>query len=338
MIETKKILADLKNKIYKPIYFLYGTEALYIDQVTDFIEDKVLSASEKSFNQTVLYGRDVDASIVVEVCSRLPMMASHQVVIVKEAQDLIGFDFFESYFKKPVQSTILVFAYKHKKIDKRKVIFKTILKNDNCTILESNKIREYEIVKWISNYVKTQKIKISPKGVELLAEFLGTDLSKITHEIDKLILVKGKGSDITGEDIEKNIGISKEYNIFELNNSLGKKDSLKSFKIINYFVSNPKSLFLPMALGMIYGFYTKILLTKFAGTIDNNALGRLIKIPPFIAKDYKTYAVNYSIRELKYIFDLLRKYDLKSKGMGSSGAVSQGELLKEMVAKILNQQ
>lgn len=336
MTEAKNILTDLKNKIYKPVYFLYGTESLYIDQITDFIEDKVLSESEKSFNQTVLYGRDIEASTVVEVCSRLPMMASHQVVIVKEAQELKGFEKLESYFKKPIQSTILVFAYKHKKVDKRKVIFKTIIKNPDFAILESNTIKEYEIVKWISNYVKTKKIKISPKGVVLLAEFLGTDLSKITHEIDKLLLLKGKGADITEADIEKNIGISKEYNIFELNNSLGKKDSLQSFKIVNYFVSNPKNLFLPMALGMVYGFYTKLLLTKFAGSIDNNALGRIIKIHPFIAKDYKVYAANYTVRDIKEIFDLLRVYDLKSKGMGASGATSQGDLLKEMVAKILN--
>lgn len=336
MTEAKNILTDLKNKIYKPVYFLYGTEALYIDQVSDFIEEKVLTASEKSFNQTMLYGREIDANTIVEVCSRLPMMASHQVVIVKEAQELKGLEKLESYFKKPVASTILVLAYKHKKVDKRKTIFKTILKNKDFAVLESNTIKEYETVKWISNYVRTQKIKISPKGVELLAEFLGTDLSKITHEIDKLILVKGKGADITVDDIEKNIGISKEYNIFELNNSLGKKDSLQSFKIVNYFVSNPKNLFLPMALGMVYGFYTKLLLTKFAGSIDNNALGRIIKIHPFIAKDYKVYAANYNVREIKEIFDLLRIYDLKSKGMGSSGAVSQGDLLKEMVAKILN--
>lgn len=336
MIEAKNILTDLKNKIYKPVYFLYGTEALYIDQVSDYIEDHVLSNSEKSFNQTILYGREVDSNTIVEVCSRLPMMASHQVVIVKEAQEIKGFEKLESYFKKPVQSTILVFAYKHKKVDKRKSIFKSVLKNADFAVLESNAVKEYEIVKWISNYVRAHKIKISPKGVELLAEFLGTDLSKITHEIDKLILVKGKGADITEEDIEKNIGISKEYNIFELNNSLGKKDNLQSFKIINYFVSNPKNLFLPMALGMVYGFYTKLLLTKFAGAIDNNALSKVIKIHPFIAKDYKVYAANYSVREIKNIFDLLRVYDLKSKGMGASGAISQGDLLKEMVAKILN--
>lgn len=336
MIEAKNIQKELKSKNFKPIYFLYGTEALYIDVISDYIEKNVLSESEKSFNQSILYGRDIDATNVVEVCTRLPMMASHQVVIIKEAQELKGFEKLDSYFKNPVKSTILVIAYKHKKVDKRKVIFKSLLKNSNVQVLESNVIREYEVVKWINTYIKSKKVNISPKGVELLAEFLGTDLSKITHEIDKLILVKGKGADISEEDIEKNIGISKNYNIFELNNALGLRDSLKSFKIVNYFISNPKNLFLPMALGTIYSFYTKLFLTKYSSTLDNNALSRVLKIHPFIAKDYKVYASKYNLRQIKNIFDDLRVYDLKSKGMGMSGSTSQGEILKELVAKILN--
>ncbi len=336
MQEAKNILATLKKKEYSPVYFLYGTESLYIDQVVSFIEKNVLNETEKSFNQTILYGRDVDVKQIIEICSRFPMMASHQVVIVKEAQELKGFESLLSYFKNPIKSTILVFAYKHKKVDKRKAIFKTVLKNKDFVILESNVIRDYEVVRWITAYVKSKKINLSPKGVELLAEFLGTDLSKITHEIDKLILVKGEGAEITEEDIEENIGISKEYNIFELNNALGNRDNLKSFKIINYFISNPKNLFLPMAIGTIYSFYTKILLTKFAGNIDNRALGGILKINPFIAKNYKVYASKYNITQIQIIFDLLKSYDLKSKGMGMSGATPQGEILKELVAKILN--
>ena len=336
MNDTKNILSDLKNKIYAPVYFLYGTEALYIDQVTNFIEKKVLNESEKSFNQTVLYGREVEAINIIEVCMRLPMMSSYQVVIVKEAQDIKGFEKLEKYFKNPVKSTILVLAYKHKKVDKRKVIFKNIIKNKDFVILESNTIREYEVEKWIASYVKSKKISINPTGVKLLAEFLGTDLSKITHEIDKLILVKGEKSEITEDDIEKNIGISKEYNIFELTNALGKKDNLKCFKITNYFVSNPKSLFLPMALGTIYNFFTKLFLTKYAANFDNNSLSRVLKIHPFIAKDYKVYASKYDIRQINNVFSLLRTYDLKSKGMGATGSMSQGELLRELIAKILN--
>lgn len=336
MIEAKNIISELKKKNYSPVYFIYGTESLYIDEITEYIENNVLTESEKSFNQTVLYGRDIDANTILSTCTRLPMMAKYQVVIVKEAQELKGLENLEKYFKNPLESTILVFAYKHKKVDKRKSIFKLILKNKNFTVLESNTIKDYEIVKWITSYVKSKKINISPKGIELLAEFLGTDLSKITHEIDKLILVKGKNANITEQDIEENIGISKEYNIFELNNALGKRDSLKSIKIVNYFISNPKNLFLPMALGTIYSFFTKLLLTKYAGNIDGRALGSVLKIHPFIAKDYKVYAANYSMPKIKNTFDLLRNYDLKSKGMGMSGATPQAEILKEIVVKILN--
>lgn len=336
MQEVNNILSKLKKKEYHPIYFLYGTEALYIDQIVEFIEQKVLTESEKSFNQTILYGRDVEAPQIVEICSRLPMMASHQVVIVKEAQDIKQFEYFEHYIKKPVATTILVLAYKHKKIDKRKVIFKSLLKNAQVVSLETSEVRDYEIVGWISNYVKSRKLKVSSKGVELLAEFLGTNLSKITHEIDKLVLIKGEGASINEEDIEKNIGISKEYNIFELTNALGVKDSLKCFKIVNYFILNPKSLFLPLALGTIYSFYTKLFLVKYAGNADSRTLGSILKINPFIAKNYIGYAANYDLWQIKNIFDLLREYDLKSKGMGATGATSPGDLLKELIAKILN--
>jgi len=336
MIEAKNILSSLKKKKYSPVYFLYGTESLYIDQISNYIENNVLTESEKSFNQTILYGRDIEANTIIETCTRLPMMAEYQVVIIKEAQELKGFEKLEKYFKNPVSSTILVLAYKHKKVDKRKSIFKIIIKNNDFTILESNAIKEYEIVKWMTSYINSRKIKISPKGIELLAEFLGTDLSKIAHEIDKLILVKGKNAEITEVDIEENIGISKEYNIFELNNALGKKDNLKCFKITNYFVSNPKSLFLPMALGTIYNFFTKLFLTKYAANFDNNSLSRVLKIHPFIAKDYKVYASKYDIRQISHVFSLLRTYDLKSKGMGATGSMSQGELLRELIAKILN--
>ncbi len=336
MKEANDILSKLKKKEFTPIYFLHGTEALYIDQVVDFIEKNALTESEQSFNQTLLYGRDVEASQIVEICSRLPMMASHQVVIVKEAQEIKGFDFFEKYFLKPVPSTILVLAYKHKKIDKRKVIFKNLLKNSNVTVLETAEIRDYEVAAWIGNYVKTQNLNFSPKAIQLLAEFLGTDLAKITHEIDKLFLIKGKGASISEEDIEKNIGISKEYNIFELTNALGERNNLKSHQIVNYFIMNPKSLFLPLAISTVYSFYTKLFLVKYTPNSEIRNLGSILKINPYIAKNFVQYASNYELVQIKNIFDILKDYDLKSKGIGATGATSQGEILKEMVAKILN--
>lgn len=337
MQEANKILSDLKQKKYFPLYFLYGTESLYIDKICDYIEQNVLSESEKAFNLSVLYGRDIDDSNkVIEACSRLPMMANQQVVIIKEAQDLKNFAHLENYFKNPVKSTILVFAYKHKKVDKRKTVFKNLLKNKDCVSLESNTIRDYEVSRWISNYCQTQKINIEPKGVELLSEFLGTDLAKITHEIDKLILLKGKEKTITSVAIEENIGISKEYNIFELNNALGERNQLKCYRIVNYFIANPKNLFLPMAIGTIYSFFTKLLLAKYANTTDRSTLGSILRLNPFIAQNYAQYASNYNVLQIKNTFNILKEYDLKSKGMGMTGATSQGEILKEMTIKILN--
>lgn len=336
MKEANDILSKLKKKEFTPIYFLHGTEALYIDQVVDYIEKNALTESEQSFNQTILYGRDAEAAQIVEICSRLPMMASHQVVIIKEAQEIKGFDFFEKYFQKPVPSTILVLAFKHKKIDKRKVIFKILLKNPSVTVLETAEIRDYEVAAWISNYVKSKKLNVSANAIQLLAEFLGNDLAKITHEIDKLVLIKGAGASISAEDIEKNIGISKEYNIFELTNALGEKDNLKSHKIVNYFMMNPKSLALPMAIGIVYSFYTKVLLVKYTPGSEIRNLGSILKINPYIAKNYIQYAANYDLIKIKSIFNILKEYDLKSKGVGATGATSQGEFLKEMVAKILN--
>lgn len=327
------ILKDLKSKQYKPLYFLFGDEAYYIDKVVDYIEDNVLAEHEKAFNQQVVYGKDVDAAQVKDLASRLPMAATHQVLIVKEAQQLKGFDNLESYFGNPVPSTILVLAYKHSSPDKRKKIFKTIINHKESVALESKAIRDYEAVAWISNYAKEKGLKISPKGTEILAEFLGTDISKIVNELDKLLLVKGSDKNISEEDIEKNIGASKDYNIFEFTNALGVKNYEKTFRILKYFEQNPKSLVLQMALGTINGFYQKVYLSKFSGGMDEKSFGALLKLHPFIAKEYRKYAANYSVAQLENIFILIGNYDLKSKGLGNKSATSAA-LLTELTYKI----
>lgn len=335
MQAVNDILAKLKNKIYHNIYFLHGTESFYIDEITNYIEKNVLNESEKAFNQIVLYGRDIEVQQVLETCSRLPMMSSHQVVIIKEAQDLKNIDTLENYFNKPVSSTILVFAYKHKKIDKRKLIFKNLLKNDKAVVLETIELRDYEIPPWINKYAKSKKVDISPNGVTMLAEFLGNDLKKISHEIEKLVLIKGEGISISEADIEKNIGISKDYNIFELNNALGERNHLKVYKMVQYFIANPKSLPFPLAMSSMYGFFIKLFLLKYTKNFDNNSLASTLKVNPYIVKTYVQYAANYNANQLRNIFELLHEYDLKSKGIGSTGATSEGELIKELTAKIL---
>ncbi len=327
------ILKDLDKKKYKPLYFLFGDESYYIDKVVDYIEKNALAEHEKAFNQQVVYGKDVDAGQIKDIAMRLPMAATHQVIIVKEAQQLKSFNDLESYFNHPVPSTILVLAYKHSSPDKRKKIFKTIINHKESVALESKAIRDYEVVGWISAYAKEKGLKINPKGIEILAEFLGTDISKIVNELDKLLLIKGNDKNITEEDIEKNIGASKDYNIFEFTDALGHKNYEKSYKILHYFEQNPKSLVLQMALGTINGFYQKVYLTKFSGNMDDRSFGALLKLHPFIAKEYKKYAKKYSVEQLEKIFILIGEYDLKSKGLGNKSAMPS-ELLTELTYKI----
>lgn len=331
--EFKQILADLQKKIYHPIYFLFGDESYYIDKVVDYIHEHALNDTEKAFNQQVFYGKDVEATQIMESARRLPMMSNHQLVIIKEAQQLKTFADLRPYFKQPTPSTILVLAFKHQNPDKRKTVFKELIASKSCAAMESKAIRDYEVSKWISSYASQEKLKISPKGVEMLAEFLGTDISKIVNEIDKLVLIKGKGAAISEADIEKNIGASKDYNIFEFTNALGLRNKEKTFRILQYFESNPKSLILPIALGTINGFYQKVYLSKFAGNMADRDFGALLKLHPFIAKEYKKYAAQYSLDQLESAFQVIGDYDLKSKGFGSKTTTGP-DLLKEMTYKI----
>jgi DNA polymerase III subunit delta len=332
--DHQQILSNLKKKIFHPVYLLYGEEPYYIDKVSDFIEENALTDSEKSFNQTVLYGKDIEVGQLLEVVRRLPMMANYQVVIVKEAQQLKNFETLESYLKNPVASTILVFAYKHKSIDKRKKFWKDLVAQPNVVAMESAPLKEYQMRDWISNYLASEKISINHKGAEMLAEYLGTDMSKVVHEVEKLVLIKGEGATITEADIEKNIGVSKEYNIFEYTNALGERDFLKANKVVKYFALNPKSLVFQMAVGNIFSFFSKVYLAKLSPQAGERELGSLLSLNPFIAKNFKGYASKYSFESLEQIFQLLETYDMKSKGMGATGDTSAPELFKELTLQI----
>jgi DNA polymerase-3 subunit delta len=331
--EFAQVLTDLKNKIYHPIYFLFGEESYYIDQVVDYIEKHVLNESERAFNFQVLYGKEVDAMQVMESARRLPMMANHQLIIVKEAQQLSSFGKLEDYFKNPTPSTILVLAYKHSKPDKRKTVFKELIASKSSSAMESKAIRDYEVSKWITNYAREKKLTISPKGVEMLTEFLGADISKIVNEIDKLQMILGEKVSISEDDIERNIGASKDYNIFEFTAALGDKNLEKTYRILHYFEANPKGLVLPIALGTIHALYQKIYLCKYSGGSADRDLAVLLKTNPYFVKDYKRYANNYSLNQLERTFEILGEYDLKSKGLGNKSLTSY-ELLTEMTYKI----
>ena len=335
------IIKDIKARKFKPVYLLHGEEAFYIDQITDYIEDKLLNDAEKGFNQTVLYGKDTDMATILGAAKRYPMMSDFQVVIVKEAQDLKWAkeegaskeaEFVLNYFEKPLPSTILVLAYKYANFDKRKKIYKAI--NKSGLIFQSDLVRDYKIAGWIDDFVKSKGYKVDPQASALMAEYLGTDLSKIANEIEKLMLNIAKDQIINTDLVQKNIGISKEYNVFELQKALAIRDVLKCNKIINYFASNPKANPTVMVLANLGGYFSKILRYHY---LPNKAdAASALGIPPFFVKDYEVAARNYNTGKVFQVISLLREYDLKSKGLDSSGNVNDGELLKELVFKMVH--
>ncbi|TCD11048.1 DNA polymerase III subunit delta [Pedobacter frigidisoli] len=336
-----EIIKDIKARKFKPVYLLHGEESYYIDEVTDYIEEKLLSDAEKGFNQTVLYGKDTDMATVLGAAKRYPMMSDFQVVIVKEAQDLKWAkeegnskeaEFVLNYFEKPLSSTILVLAFKYANFDKRKKIYKAISKSG--LIFQSDAVRDYKIVAWIEDFVKSKGYKIDQQASALMAEYLGTDLSKIANEIEKLMLNVAKDVVINTDLVQKNIGISKEYNVFELQKALAIRDVLKCNKIINYFASNPKANPTVMVLANLGGYFTKLLKYHY---IPNKAdAASALGVPPFFVKDYEMAARNYNTGKVFQVISLLREYDLKSKGLDSTGNVEDGELLKELVFKIVH--
>ncbi len=356
MKEVTQILTDLKRKIFKPIYFLSGEEAYYIDMVSDYIEKNVLDESEQEFNQTILYGKEADMNTIISAAKRFPMMSDYQVIIVKEAQNLkelgksTGGDDDESdapakkasgssnaltaYLQQPQTSTILVFCYKYKTLDKRSTIYKSLQKNH--VYLETKKLYDNKIPEWITEFVQEHHFKISPKASYLLAESLGNDLSKIANEVEKLFINLKEGDEISLELVQDNIGISKEFNVFELQEALAKKDILKANRIINYFSANEKEHPAVMTLSSLYGYFTKVLLYHFAPDKSKFVVAQVLGVNPFFVDGYVTAAKNYNTAKLKSIFGYLKEYDLKTKGVDNSG-VSNGELMKEMLFKILHQ-
>lgn len=329
----EQIQSDLKNKIYYPVYFLAGEEPYYIDTISDFIEKEVLAEEEKDFNQTIVYGRDTNPMEIISLAKRYPMMASHQVVIVKEAQNIQKIEELEPYLANPLDSTVLVINYKYKKVDKRKSFFKNIGKKG--VLFESKKIYDNQIPAWIDKHLHGLGYTITPKAGIMLAEFLGSDLSKVVNEISKLILnIPGK-TEINDELIERNIGVSKDFNIFELQNAIGTKNISKANRIGNYFAANPKENPLVKTITILYGYFSKLLVYHQLKDKSRNNVAAALSVNPFFVKDYQVAARNYNIGKLTSIISLLREYDLKSKGVNNI-STNDGELLKELLFKMLH--
>jgi DNA polymerase III subunit delta len=327
------ILSDLKKKIYYPIYFLDGEEAFFIDEISDYIEQNVLTDMEKEFNQTIIYGKDMNIPTLISYAKRFPMMANYQVIIVKEAQDIDRIEELAGYIENPLNSTLLVICYKYDKLDRRKSIAKTIEKTG--VLFESARLYDNQIPEWISDYVRKKNYSISTKATFLLAEFLGTDLSKIVNEISKLIINIPPGQEITEEYVEKNIGISKDFNVFELQKAIGKKDVYRSNQIISHFAANPRENPLVKIIPLLYSYFSKVLIYHQLPDKTRNNVASALSVNPFFVQDYQVAAGNYKSSKLISIISLLREYDLKAKGVDNA-STSDGELMKELVFKILH--
>ena len=328
------ILKQLNEKKYRPIYFLMGEEPYFIDRITEHIADHVLTEEEKTFNKIILYGKDTDIPTVINTARRFPMMASHQVVIVMEAQSLDKIEDLIHYVEKPLGSTLLVINYKYKKLDKRKKLFKALEKNS--ILFESKRLYDDKVPPWINSYLRSRGKKIEPKAAVILTEYLGNDLGKIANELEKLIIVlKAEQDIITATDIERNIGISKDYNNFELNNALAQRNVLKANRIIQYFNANQKNHPLTLTITSVYFFFSRVLRYHFLNDKSSRNVASALKIEPFFIREYETAARNYNTAKTVRVISLLREYDLKSKGFGNVSAIP-GELLKELIYKIIH--
>lgn len=331
------IVKDIKQGNYKPIYFFSGEEPYYIDKLSEYIEKNVLSENERDFNQMVMYGADTNITEIIATAKRFPMMADHQVVIVREAQGIPDFnqkmDDLVAYAKNPQVSTILVFDYKYKKADARKALFKEIKKSG--VFFESKKKYDNELPSWISKVLGGKGYTIEQKAVFMLVEFLGSDLDKIASELEKLTSILNKGTQISPQHIEENIGISKDFNNFELNSAIAYHDVFKANKIINYFAQNPKHHPILGTLPLIFSFFSKVLILHSLGDKSEGNAAKELGVHPFFVKEYLIAAKNYDKRKAVRVISYLRDADVKAKGVGS-GSASHGDLLKELIYKIMH--
>ena len=337
MMTFDEIRKEIKAGTYKPIYFLCGEEPFFIDRLTALMEETVLPEEEKAFNQTVVYGNDVSMSTVTDTARRFPMMSERQVVIVKEAQNIRDFDNLSPYIDHFQQSTVLVLAYKNKKPDKRKGVFKKLGASPHCVYFESAKLYENKVPEWIIGYCKEKSFGITTKAAGILAESLGTDLSRVANEIDKLLLLLPPKGEITETLVEEHTGISKDFNSFELQNAIIRQDHLKANRIVNYFEANPKNNPLVLTISTLFRYFLNLLTYHYQKktTPNTQEMAKLLGVHPFYMKDYTDGGKVYNAMKCANVISLLREYDMKAKGVGNAN-ISDGELLKELIFKIMH--
>jgi DNA polymerase-3 subunit delta len=333
-MEYETIIQNLKKKVYHPIYLLHGEEPYYIDMISDYIEKNVLKEEERSFNQIIFYGKDTDEITIKETAYRYPMMSDKQVVIIKEAQSLKKIEELTPYALKPMPSTILVINYKYKTLDKRTKFYKAV--NSKGVVLATKKLYDTQIPSWIEHYLKQYKYTISPQACQILTAYLGTELSKISNELNKLLIAVKETTHITPEHIEKNIGLSKDFNTLELQDALAVRNVFKANQIIKYFGSNQQLHPMQVTTSVLFGFYSKLLTIHYLNDKSEASVVKEIGGHPFYIKKLISASKNYTTSKLIQIIGILREYDLKSKGVGVSTMVDTSELQKEMIFKILH--
>lgn len=331
----KQIIEDISKKIISPIYLLSGEEPYYIDLISDYIAENILTEEEQSFNQTVIYGKDSEVGQVIQLAKRYPMMSNYQVVIIKEAQDLKKIEDLHIYAENPLKSTVLVICYKYKTFSKTTAFYKLAKKHG--VVFESVGVKDYQIADWIKAYVRDHKYQIDDASAFLLGQYLGAKLHTVVNELQKLMIILPPGSKITKDDIEKNIGISKEYNVYELTNAFSKKDTLKVYSILQSFAANPKANPMPLTINQLYTHFKKILLLYFVNPKTNENIAQVLKIAPtdYAIRQYTDAQKYYSAAKLVQIISLIREYDLKTKGV-ESGNASDEDILRELAFKILH--
>ncbi len=331
-MSVEKIISDWKKKQFRPIYWLEGEEEYFIDKAIDYAEHHILPESEASFNLSIFYGKDANWADIMNACRRYPMFAERQVVLLKEAQQMKEVDKLEPYMENPLSSTILVVSYKDKKLDARKKFTKYV--KENGVLISTKKLYDRDIPAWTQDLVHSRGLTISPKGLALLADHIGNDLSRIENEIEKISVNLGKRTQINEDDIERYIGVSKEFNVFELQSALAAKDLSRAIRIVQYFESNPKANPIQLVLPSLYSFFSKVFMV-FGASGDEKAVAAQIGVNPYFAKDYIQAAKLYAYPGVEKVLMLLHQYNLKSVGVGN-GSAGDGSLMKELVIKMMS--
>lgn len=332
----EQIVTSIKKRDFKPVYFLHGTESYFIDAISDLIEEKLLTEGEKAFNQLILYGKDTNHLDVIDQARRYPMMSRYQLVMLKEAQEMRSLKELESYVKSPTPTTVLVICHKHKKLNMNTALGKKL--KANAVVFESKPLYDNQVPDWIVKYLKKKKLSISPPAAGIIAEYLGTSLSKIVNELDKLAINLEPGSEVTPKEVEMHIGISKDYNVFELQRAITNRDVLKANRIVQYFAANPKKGPMQVVVSSLYNFFSKVYMLHFLRNLTDQEVLKVLNLrSAWFLKEYRLAARNFNRPKTEQVIGILKDYDLKSKGVGyNNTGKPDGDLLKEMIWKLLH--